>query len=198
MTAAAAGRWVAVAAWAAALASFAWRARARRRTRRRRDPVSLVGLALEAAAFLGLYLLRDPSRALPAVAPTPVAWSVVVLAALLLAGSIALSDRALAVLGAQWRVVASVAAGDRLVTDGPYARVRHPVYVAMLGMLAGTGVLLATPAAVAGAAAVYLAGTAVRIRSEDRLLRARFGAAHAAFARDVPALFPRWRPRRGR
>lgn len=194
----AAARWVVVAAWAAALVSLAWRARARRSTERRRDPVSLAGLALEFAAFAGLYVLRDPARALPAAAPDPVAWVVVALAALLLAGSVILADRALALLGAQWRVVASVAAEDRLVMDGPYARVRHPVYTAMLGMLAGTGVLLAAPAVVAGAAAVYLAGTAIRIRAEDRLLRARFGAAHEAFARDVPALLPRWRTGRAR
>lgn len=191
--AAAAARWVVVAAWAAALASLAWRARARRAAERRRDPVSLVGLALEFAAFLGLYALRDAARALPAAVPSPLAWSVVVAAGLLLAASVVLADRALAVLGAQWRVVASVAAADRLVMDGPYARVRHPVYTAMLGMLLGTGVLLAAPLVVAGAAAVYLAGTAIRIRSEDRLLRARFGAAHEAYAREVPALLPRVR-----
>lgn len=187
----AAGRWIVVVSWVLLLGSLGWRARARKATERRRDPLSLVGLALEGAAFFALYMSRDPARSLPAVAPPAVAWAVVALAAVLLAASIGLADRALTVLGAQWRVVASVAEGDRLVTDGPYAHLRHPVYSAMLGMLVGTGVLLAPPASVVVAAAVYAVGTAIRIRSEERLLRAKFGAAQEAYARAVPALLPR-------
>ena len=187
-----AARVVVLASWVALLGSLAWRARARRSAERRRDPVSLVGLVLEGVAFFGLFLLRDASRALPAVSPAAIAWLVVALAALLLAASVLLADRALAVLGSQWRVVASVAADDRLVMDGPYAYVRHPVYTAMLGILVGTGMLLAAPAVVAAATVVYFAGTSIRIKSEERLLRDRFGASQDAYARAVPALLPRW------
>ena len=180
------------ASWVGLLGSLAWRARGRRSAERRRDPVSLAGLALEGVAFFGIFHLRDASRALPAASPPAIAWPVVALAALLLVASVLLADRALAVLGSQWRVVASVAADDRLVMDGPYAYVRHPVYTAMFGILVGTGMLLAAPAVVAASTVVYFAGTSIRIRSEERLLRARFGASQDAYARAVPALLPRW------
>lgn len=187
-----AARWVVAAAWAAMLVSLLRRGLARGRPggEVRRDPASLAGLALEAAAFAAVFARRDAAHALPSAAPAPLAWAVVAFAAVLLAASALLADRSLAVLGAQWRVVASVGSEDRLVTEGPFARVRHPVYAAMLGALLGTGVLLSGPVTWASAAAAYLAGTAIRIRSEERLLRARFGAAHEAYARKVPALLP--------
>jgi len=187
-----AARWVVVTAWAALLVSLSWRGRARGRRSGevRRDPVSLAGLALEGAAFAIVYVRRDAMHAMPSTAAAPVAWAVVGLAAVLLAASALLADRSLAVLGGQWRVVASVGTEDRLVTEGPFAHGRHPVYAAMLGVLLGTGVLLTGPLTLASAAAIYLAGTTIRIRSEERLLRSRFGAAHEAYSRNVPALLP--------
>ena len=63
---------------------------------------------------------------------------------------------------------------------------------ALLGILLGTGTLIARPDVTAAAAVVYLAGTVIRIRAEERLLRERFGAAAVEYARRVPALWPRW------
>jgi protein-S-isoprenylcysteine O-methyltransferase Ste14 len=37
---------------------------------------------------------------------------------------------------------------------------------------------------------LYLAGTAIRIRAEETLLRERFGLAFDAWARETPALIP--------
>lgn len=184
-------RVVLAASGVAVVGSLAFRARAIRPATTRRDPLSVVGLVLEAAAFAALLLGRDASATLPATLAAPHAWATVALAAALLAASIALVDRALAELGSQWRVIASVAGDDRLVTSGPYRIVRHPVYAGVLGILAGSGVLLASPGVLTGAMLVGGAGTWIRIRCEDGLLRERFGADFAAYARDVPALFPR-------
>jgi methanethiol S-methyltransferase len=81
--------------------------------------------------------------------------------------------------------------GD-LVTGGLYSRTRHPM---MLGLLVA---FWATPDLTVGHLLFASAATAyvfVGIRFEERDLRRRFGAAYDAYAREVPAVFPR--PRRG-
>ena len=42
-------------------------------------------------------------------------------------------------LGTQWRCQAVLNANHELVKTGPYARVRHPIYLSMLGMLVASG-----------------------------------------------------------
>ena len=40
---------------------------------------------------------------------------------------------------------------------------------------------------------IYAAGTAIRIRAEERLLREAFGDDFEAYRRYVPAVIPRWK-----
>ena len=94
-------------------------------------------------------------------------------------------------LGKQWALVARVIEGHELVRRGPYAIVRNPIYLAMFGMLIATGLAISRWQALVPAIAVYLIGTTVRIRSEESLLRATFGAQFDDYARRVPAFLPR-------
>jgi protein-S-isoprenylcysteine O-methyltransferase Ste14 len=71
-----------------------------------------------------------------------------------------------------------------------YARVRHPIYTGMLGMLLATGLAASRPAALLAGLIVFWVGTLIRIRSEERLLRAAFGAEYDNYARRVPAVVP--------
>lgn len=64
-------------------------------------------------------------------------------------------------------------------------------YAAMLGMLRANCLAVSRPAALLPALVVYGIGAAVRIRSEEKLLRDTFGREFAAYARRVPAVFPR-------
>jgi protein-S-isoprenylcysteine O-methyltransferase Ste14 len=77
-------------------------------------------------------------------------------------------------------------AASRLVTAGPFAWTRNPIYLGNTALLAGLG--LATPARwflpIAPAAAFAIDRLA--IRREEAHLRARFGAAWDAYARVVP------------
>ena len=93
-------------------------------------------------------------------------------------------------LGTQWSLTARLIEGHRLVTSGPYAVVRHPVYAAMILMVIGTGLGRTTPAGMATALAAYLAGTLVRVRAEERLMGQAFGAAWRAYTARVRALIP--------
>ncbi len=78
-----------------------------------------------------------------------------------------------------------------LLSEGIYARVRHPRYLGV--MVGGAGIALV---------ANYLAGYAVMLLLvpvlyalmllEERELQARFGNAYARYARDVPRIIPRF------
>ncbi|HKZ31034.1 MAG TPA: isoprenylcysteine carboxylmethyltransferase family protein [Vicinamibacteria bacterium] len=97
---------------------------------------------------------------------------------------------AIRVLGRHWSLQARLLPGHRLVREGPYAHVRHPIYAAMLGLLVGTG-LNATPWLVhAPAAALYIAGTQLRLRTEEGLLLREFGDEFVRYVAEVPALWP--------
>ena len=74
--------------------------------------------------------------------------------------------------------------------EGPYAHVRHPIYVAMLGLLVGTGLNVTPWLVLAAAMALYLAGTRLRLATEEALLRQQFGDEFVRYAAEVNALWP--------
>jgi protein-S-isoprenylcysteine O-methyltransferase Ste14 len=146
-----------------------------------RDVSSMKGLALEGLAFvIALAFPRDT--------PPGPAWRTISVAASVAAA--ALFIWAIRHLGLAWRVKAVVTEDHRLVTTGPYAVVRHPIFTSLFLLLLGTAALLATPAAVVVSAAVFLYGTNIRVRAEDGLLLRRFGERFDAYARRVPAFLP--------
>ena len=93
-------------------------------------------------------------------------------------------------LGRQWRIDAGLNADHQLVRTGPDRLVRHPIYASMLCMFltatAAIGTLPAWPVALA----FFIAGTEVRVRTEDGLLRGRFAGEFEAWQRAVPAYLP--------
>jgi len=60
----------------------------------------------------------------------------------------------------------------------------------MLGMLLATGLLRTQWIALLAAILIFIAGTYIRIRSEERLLREAFGSRFEEYTRKVPALIP--------
>jgi protein-S-isoprenylcysteine O-methyltransferase Ste14 len=60
----------------------------------------------------------------------------------------------------------------------------------MFGMLIATGLILSQWAALVIGIAIFLVGTLIRVRSEERLLRDTFGGEFDAYKRRVPALIP--------
>ncbi len=67
---------------------------------------------------------------------------------------------------------------------------RHPIYTGMLGMILATGLAASHWAGLIAGLVVFWAGTLIRVRSEERLLRAAFGAEYDDYARRVPAVLP--------
>lgn len=161
----------------------------------RRDRGSWIGIVLQGLAFMLVGTWRRNFKGL--IAPLGPPWDLVVAITVLvlLIGSVLTIRAAVATLGKQWSLGARVVAEHELITAGPYGLMRHPIYTGMFGMLLAVGLTLSRGAALLIGTVVFWLGTAIRIRSEEKLLRATFGKAYDAYAARVPALLPwRWRP----
>ena len=157
---------------------------------RERDASSRVGLALQCASYLVvLVFMRERFTHIAPFGQAADAGVAVVTAALAV-GSVWLVRSALGTLGAQWSLTARVLADHRLITSGAYKRVRHPIYTGMLGMLLATGLAASHWGGLLAGLIVFWAGTLIRVRSEERLLRAAFGAQYEDYTRRVPAVLP--------
>jgi len=86
------------------------------------------------------------------------------------------------------------AAGE-LVTDGPYALVRHPLYAAAVWLILPGVALVVRSWALAPAPLVAYVAIRFFLPAEERVLRARYGQAYDRYRRRTPALWPWPRPR---
>jgi len=160
----------------------------------RRDPRSTLGFLLQLAAYAVCFAFYRPYFS--PLAPISVSTEDIV-AALAIALTIASTWfcwAAARALGRHWALMARVIEGHELVSQGPYAVVRNPIYLAMLGMLIAIGLCVSRWQALVGAVMVFAVGTAIRIRAEENLLRTTFGAKFEDYARRVPAFLPRLWP----
>jgi len=147
-----------------------------------RAPVSMLGLLIEGIGLAMVFWKPRPLEHVSAIAA--------VAAVLLAAGSSALLCAALRHLGLQWRIKAVVTRDHQLVTTGPYSKVRHPVLLAFFGLTLATGLVLTPRARLLAAVLLFLAGTEIRVRAEDGILRRRFGEAFETYRSRVPAYLP--------
>jgi protein-S-isoprenylcysteine O-methyltransferase Ste14 len=93
-------------------------------------------------------------------------------------------------MGRNWSVVARTRADHQLVRTGPFGIVRHPIYLAMWLYLFSLGVAFGHWLTLLIGLPFFLAGTLIRVREEEKLLRAQFGEDHARYVREVPAFIP--------
>jgi protein-S-isoprenylcysteine O-methyltransferase Ste14 len=101
-----------------------------------------------------------------------------------------LIESAIRTLGKQWALRARLVEDHQLITVGPYAHIRNPIYTGMLGMLIATGLATEHWIAMIAAIVIFVIGMVIRVRSEEKLLRAEFGEEFEAYARRVPAVVP--------
>jgi protein-S-isoprenylcysteine O-methyltransferase Ste14 len=156
----------------------------------RRNRRSVVGMVLQGLAY-GLMWGRFRPSVQPIV--TMPLWAdivVAVVAVVIAAASIWLVTSAVRALGKQWALGARLIQGHELITSGPYALVRNPIYSGMFGMLLATGLVATRWPEFLIAIAIFLLGTMIRVRMEENLLRQAFGAEFDNYAHRVPALIP--------
>jgi protein-S-isoprenylcysteine O-methyltransferase Ste14 len=169
---------------------FSFRKMAKPQGPRRRARLSIFGIVLQMAACTVVGNVRrwptQPLVPMPLVAEIALA----AVASALAAASLWLCLAAVVTLGKQWTFVAEVAEGHELVVRGPYALVRHPIYSGMSGLVIASALVVCQWWAVPIATALQLGGTWIRVREEERLLRAEHGQAFEAYAARVPAIVP--------
>jgi protein-S-isoprenylcysteine O-methyltransferase Ste14 len=93
-------------------------------------------------------------------------------------------------LGRSYGIRMDVFEGQSLKTDGPYALVRHPMYLGIVLFHVGASLALESPLLLAITALFVVPFTAVRIGAEDKVLRDAFGERYLRYAERVPALIP--------
>ncbi len=93
-------------------------------------------------------------------------------------------------LAASWKVLYEAQRTHTLAVTGPYARIRHPQYVAFVLIM--SGFLLQWPTLVTLAMFPILVYMYVRLaRREEREVLTEFGEEYARYAAKTPAFFPR-------
>ncbi len=92
-------------------------------------------------------------------------------------------------LGRMWSSEVTLKAEHALVRSGPYAFTRHPIYTGLLLSLAATAVMRGSGTALVGLV-FLIAGFAIKLRQEERLLIGHFGPGYEAYRTKVRALIP--------
>jgi protein-S-isoprenylcysteine O-methyltransferase Ste14 len=93
-------------------------------------------------------------------------------------------------LGTNWSVTLQIRQQHRLVTEGIYRRIRHPMYLALF--LYSFGQLLVLPNWIAGPSYLVTFGIlfVLRLQAEERMMLEEFGDAYASYMRRTKRLVP--------
>ncbi len=93
-------------------------------------------------------------------------------------------------LGTNWSITLEVREGHRLITQGVYRRVRHPMYSALA--LYSVGQALVIPNWVAGLSnlVAFAVLIALRVGAEERMMAQQFGNEYAAYTARTKRLIP--------
>jgi protein-S-isoprenylcysteine O-methyltransferase Ste14 len=148
-----------------------------------RAPGSWLGILLNLVGFTCIFVY---------VRPAGFEKSDAALIAAMLLGppSVWLTWKAVGHLGKQWRYEAALNYDHELIQTGPYAAIRHPIYLSMLGMLLATGLAWTWAPMFAAGIFFFLIGIEVRIHAEDHLLEMRFQDEFIEYKARVRAYIP--------
>ena len=92
-------------------------------------------------------------------------------------------------LGRNWSGVVTLKGGHELITSGPYALVRHPIYTGLLSMFGATVIVLGHVAGIIAIAFVFVSFW-VKLRYEEKLMLEKFPNEYAAYQQRVKRLIP--------
>ncbi|MGH6616949.1 methyltransferase family protein [Sphingomonas sp.] len=156
-----------------------------KKSRRSLAGILIQGLAIGVAGFGPINVGLAPLSAF--------ANGQAILISLLMAAVIGLFVTSTRALGQNWSLVARTRSDHSLVIAGPFAHVRHPIYVALFLFMIALAVAFGHPLHLLLSVPLYFIGTWLRIVEEERLLRERFGSAYDRYAmrvcRFVPGIF---------
>lgn len=154
------------------------------------SPEWIAGVGFALALLLGvaapILALADVVEPFDALDTAPLH----VLGAVLAVGGIVATFLAQVAMGTSWRIGVDPAERTALVTSGPFALVRNPIFAAMLPTALGLTLLVPSWVALLGLAGLFLA-LELQVRVvEEPYLRQTHGAEYATYARRVGRFLP--------
>ena len=152
---------------------------------------ALSRLSYIAPLLIAVFLIFAPRRSIPALsvpflATTPVSF---IVAAALTAAGLLFSVWARLHLGRNWSGTVTIKQDHELITTGPYALVRHPIYSGLVLAFVGSAIALGEWRGVL-AVVILLLSFVHKLRVEEEWMRRHFGDAYRAYCARVPALIP--------
>lgn len=168
------------------IAAARWSAPSERRPERKHDVLH----KLLTYIGMGLLLIVVPPRGFLLwphwQLPDALNWAMVAL----MAAGFAFASWARITLGTLWSVRVERKAGHRLIANGPYRIVRHPIYMGLIAAGVATSLVKATPLAIIGLM-LMISGLAIKARLEERFLARQLGSdSYFRYRQTVPMLLP--------
>jgi protein-S-isoprenylcysteine O-methyltransferase Ste14 len=182
-------RWLFAAVWTA-WALYWWLSARDVKDTARREPFASRLLHL-GPMLLAAALLASPGYGVPGLSAPIVPWTPALfwLGLAVTCGGLAFAVWARRTIGRNWSAIVTIKEDHELVTTGPYALVRHPIYTGLLLGFLGWATAVDRWRGPLAVVIVYLALWR-KYRLEERWMRERFGAAYDAYRTRVKALVP--------
>lgn len=92
-------------------------------------------------------------------------------------------------IGRNWSRSVTIKEDHQLITSGPYAHVRHPIYTGLLVAFLGTGLAVGEYRGILAFLLVFIS-LWYKLRLEEKWMRAQFGEAYTDYSRRTAALVP--------
>jgi protein-S-isoprenylcysteine O-methyltransferase Ste14 len=92
-------------------------------------------------------------------------------------------------LASNWSSSVTIKQGHELITTGPYALVRHPIYTGILTGFLGTAIALSQVRGAIGFVVIFVALWS-KLRKEEEWMRSQFGETYTSYAHHTAALVP--------
>ncbi len=92
-------------------------------------------------------------------------------------------------LGSNWSRSVTIKQGHELITTGPYAVVRHPIYTGILTGFLGMAIAISQVRGFIVFVLIFLVFW-IKLRMEEQWMRSQFGETYATYARQTAALVP--------
>jgi protein-S-isoprenylcysteine O-methyltransferase Ste14 len=132
----------------------------------------------------------DPPWGMPSI-DSPLYAALRWVAAFVGIGCLAFTVRSWIRMGKDWRMDVSLDSKTVLITDGPFRRIRHPIYAFSILLMVCTGIVLPTWPMLA-VAAIQIALYNAKARNEERHLLKSHGEAYARYVERTGRFIPRF------
>ncbi|MBX9731255.1 MAG: isoprenylcysteine carboxylmethyltransferase family protein [Sphingomonas sp.] len=144
--------------------------------------IALQGVAIGLAGFGPIRMVLDPL--------SPPALVAAAITLVLMLAAVFLFDWSSRAMGRNWALVARTRADASLVTTGPFAYVRNPIYVALGLFMVAMAIAYGHTRMLIFAMPLFALATWMRVSLEEKLLRAEFGATYDAYTKQVKRFVP--------